>query len=226
MKGISRTRTVLVLAAMLAAATATAATKAEREEAMSADGLEKTKVKGIDIVYARPGASLAAYSRVKLAPVDVAFRKDFDPKKPGSQMRLSATDLQKIRTDVGTIVTDAFRKELAKGSYPIVTDSAPDVLDVHVDIVNLYVNAPDTMSAGRTRSYTMNAGEMTLVMELADSATGEVLARVYDRREGRDVGQLTWTTSVTNAAEAANVAGSWARILRARLDAARGIGGK
>ncbi len=226
MKGISCTRAMLVMAALLAAASATAATKAEREESMSADGLQKTKVKGIDLVYARPGASLAAYSSVKLEPVKVAFRKDFDPKKPGSQMRLNASELEKIRSDVGRIVSDAFTKELAKGSYPAVAASGADVLQVQVDIVDLYVNAPDTMSAGRSRSYTMSAGEMTLVMELADSATGQVLARVYDRREARDVGQLTWTNSVTNQAEAANVASSWARILRARLDAARGIGGK
>lgn len=226
MKGISCTRAMLVMAALLAAAGATAATKAEREESMSADGLLKTKAKGIDLVYARPGASLASYSSVKLEPVKVAFRKDFDPKKPGSQMRLSASELEKIRSDVGRIVSDAFTKELAKGSYPTVVASGPEVLQVQVDIVDLYVNAPDTMSAGRSRSYTMSAGEMTLVMELADSATGQVLARVYDRREARDVGQLTWTNSVTNQAEAANVASSWARILRARLDAARGIGGK
>jgi hypothetical protein len=63
-------------------------------------------------------------------------------------------------------------------------------------------------------------------MELADSTSGAVLARVYDRREARESGRMTWTSSVTNQAEAANAARSWAKILRARLDAARGIGGK
>jgi hypothetical protein len=216
----------MLLACLLAPAVAPAASKSAAEEAFSADGLEKTKVKGIDLVYARPGASLAAYSKVRVAPVAVAFRKDFAPEKTGSRMKFSSGELEGIRADVGRIVHDEFVKELGKGSYAATDVAGPDVLDVRAGIADLYVNAPDSMQAGRTRTYTMNAGEMTLVMELADSVTGEVIARVYDRREARDTGMLTWTNSVTNQAEAANAARSWAKILRTRLDAARGIGRK
>jgi hypothetical protein len=215
----------LMIGCLLAPSFSPAASKKAAEEAMSADGLEKVKVKGIDVAYARPGASLAAYTKVRIAPVSVAFRKDFDPTKRGSHLRYSSSELEDIRTAVGRIVHEEFAKELAKGSYAATDAAGPDVLDVRASIVDLYVNAPDTMAAGRSRTYTVSAGEMTLVLELADSATGEVLARVYDRREGRDTGNLTWSNSVTNQAEAARVANSWARILRSRLDAARGIGG-
>lgn len=216
----------LICASLLVPALASAASKAEAEEAMSADGLEKTRVKGIDLVYARPGTSLAAYAKVRLSPVDVAFHKDFDPTKPGSRMKYAPDELESIRAGVGKIVQDEFTKELGKGSYATSEAAGPDVLDVRPSIVNLYVNAPDTKEPGRSRTYTMNAGEMTLVMELADSTSGAVLARVHDRREARESGRMTWTSSVTNQAEAANAARSWARILRARLDAARGIDGK
>jgi hypothetical protein len=213
----------LLCVGLLAPPLAPAASKAV-EEAMSADGLQKTKVKGIDLVYARPGASLAAYSKVRIGPVSVAFRKDFDPAKPGSRMKYAPEELDRIRTGVARIVQEEFVRELGRGSYATVEAAGPDVLDVRASIVDLYVNAPDTMDAGRSRTYTINAGEMTLVMELVDSMSGEVLARVYDRREARDTGRLTWTNSVTNQAEAANAARAWAKILRTRLDAARGIG--
>lgn len=216
----------VLLACALAPAIAPAAARAAAEEAMSADGLEKTRVKGVDVAYKRPGASLAAYSKVRISPVTVAFRKDFEPVKPGSRMKYAPDELEKIRTDVARIVHDEFVKELARGSYATTDASGPEVLDVRAAIADLYVNAPDTMEAGRTRTYTMDAGEMTLVMELADSTTGQVLARVYDRREARSTGRMTWTNSVTNEAEAANVARSWAKILRSRLDAARGIDGR
>jgi hypothetical protein len=212
----------LLCACFLAPRFAPAATMAAVDEAMSADGLEKTKVKGVDLAYRRPGASLAAYSKVRISPVTVAFRKDFDPVKPGSRMKYAPEDLERIRTGVGRIVHDEFVKELGRGSYATTDTAGPDVLDVRASVVDLFVNAPDTMDAGRTRTYTMDAGEMSLVMELVDSTTGQVLARVYDRREARGTGQLTWTSSVTNQAEAANVARSWAKILRSRLDAARG----
>lgn len=216
----------LLCACFLVPAIAPAASKAAVEEAMSADGLQKTKVKGIDLAYTRPGASLAAYSKVRISPVSVAFRKDFDPVKAGSRMKYAPDELERIRTAVGRIVHDEFVKELARGSYVTSDVAGPDVLDVRPSVVDLYVNAPDTMDAGRSRTYTMDAGEMTLVMELADSATGQVLARVYDHREARDIGRLTWSTSVTNQAEAANAARAWAKVLRSRLDAARGTGGK
>ncbi len=43
---------------------------------------------------------------------------------------------------------------------------------------NLYINAPDTMSAGRSRTYTTEAGEATLVLEARDSTSGALLGRV------------------------------------------------
>jgi len=226
MKMIRFAQTLVLLTALGAVAALPATAKKDFEEATSADGLEKVKVKNIDLAYVRPGMTLAPYTKVLIEPVQVAFRKDFEPTKAGSRMKLTTDELEKIRTDVGKVVHAEFAKELAKGSYVTVAAAGPDVLRVRAEIKDLYVNAPDTMEPGRTRTYTMSAGEMTLVMELADSETDAVLARVYDRREARDTGMLSWTNSVTNRMEAEQAANTWARILRARLDAARGIGKK
>jgi len=215
---------VVLLAALGFAGAGPAQTKKNFEEATSADGLAKVKVKGIDLAYARPGLTLAAYSKIMLDPIPVTFRKDFDPKRTGSRIPVATADLERIRSEVAKIVQDEFAKELAKGSYVTVTAAGPDVLQVRAEITDLYVNAPDTMEAGRSRTYTTSAGEMTLILELADSETGAVLARAYDRREARDTGTFSYTNSVTNRAEAERMANAWARILRARLDAARGIG--
>jgi len=97
---------------------------------------------------------------------------------------------------------------------------------VKTNIVNLYVAAPDTGAAGPTRTYTISAGEMSLVAELYDSETGEVLARVVDRREARRSDQLQYTNSVTNQGDFREIASGWARILRSGLDKAHGIGKK
>jgi hypothetical protein len=217
---------IVILAALGGATLLSAATRQEFEEATSADGLEKVNVKNVDVAYARPGMTLAPYTKVRVDPVQVTFSKNFAPEKAGSRMKLTTAQLEKIRSEVAAIVHEEFTKELARGSYVTTDKAGPDVLQVHADIANLYVNAPDTMEAGRNNSYTMSAGEMTLVMTLADSETGAVLARVYDRRKARETGQITWTTGITNRAEAADAARFWAGILRARLDAARGIGKK
>jgi len=227
MNAIESVRIITLLASTLLLTTASAASKADLEKAMSFDGLQKINVKGIDLAYARAGATLASYNRVMLEPIDVAFRKDWNPTRTGSNIKLTAEERENIRTGVAKIVYDEFVKELQnKSSYQVVNEIGPDVLRVKAKIVNLYVNAPDTRTAGRSRTYTVSAGEMTIFAELYDSETGEVLARVVDRHEARDSGTLTLTNSVVNASEARSIASSWARILRNGLDKAHAIGKK
>jgi len=220
-------RIVPLLASMLWLPATLAASKADLEQALSHDGLQKVTVKGVDLAYVRPGATLAGYSRVKLDPVEVAFRKDWDPKRTGSSFKLSADERESIRQGVAKIVYDEFVSELqTKSTYQVVNEVGADVLRVRVNIVNLYVTAPDVLSSGPTKAFTISPGEMTLFAELFDSETGEAIARVVDRREARGTGMMTLTTKSVNAAEARTIASAWARILRNGLDKAHGIGKK
>jgi len=79
------------------------------------------------------------------------------------------------------------------GGYQVVTEPGPDTLLVIPAIVDLYITAPDTNVAARSRTYTANSGRMTLVLELRDSVTGETLARVVDSQSGRNIGIMTIT---------------------------------
>ena len=154
------------------------AAAASVDEMMSYDGLEKVSVKGLELAYVRPGASLAGYHQVQLAPVEVSFHKDFSPTRSGSRINLSTSQLESIRTGVARIVAEEFTKALeAKGGYPVVAAPGPGILLVKAEILNLYVNAPDVMTSGRSRSYTMPAGQMTLAEELYDFETGRFRSR-------------------------------------------------
>ena len=217
----------LVLAALPSSVALAQSPRAAFEEAMSHDGLQKIKIKGIDLAYTRPGASLAGYDKIMIDPVEVSFRKDWDPDRTGSRIKVTAKEREDIRSGVAKIVQEEFAKELGKGgAYQLVTEAGPDVLRLRADIADLYVNAPDAMTPGRTRVYTVSAGEMTLVAELVDSESGQAIARVVDRRESQGTGTLTFTDSMMNRQEASRIASAWARILRKQLDAAHGIGRK
>lgn len=225
MKLLRRLGVLALLALALGASVALVAGPSEMVEAMSHDGLQKVSVKGLDLAYALPGATLAGYRRVLLDPVEVAFRKDWNPTRTGSRIRLSTEERENIRTGLAQAVREAFVTELQRNNgYPVVNETGPDVLRVKVHVVDLYVNAPDTPTAARSRTYVMSAGGMSLSAELFDSETGQTLARVVDRREARDTGQLTLTNAVLNRGEAQAIAFSWARILRRALDQAHGIG--
>ena len=216
-------RGIVCVSAALLAVSALAQPK-NLDEAMSYDGLQKISVKGIDMAYALPGATLSAYTKVLIDPVGVAFHKDWKPTVTGSTRKLSSDDQQKIRENVAKIVYDAFADELKKGGYSVVNEAGPDVLRVQAHIVNLYITAPDTMTAGRSRVYTVTAGEMTLFAELADSDSGEIIARVVDRYQARSTGAFQLSSRVSNAAEARTAASDWAKILRNALDRAKDIG--
>jgi hypothetical protein len=223
---IVRRRLLLALCVALPGAAACGA-NAKLDEAMSHDGLQKIGVKGIDLAYARPGAKLSTYKRVMIDPVQVAFSKSWAPKRTGSSLPLSEADRERIRSGVARIVHEEFVRELQSNSgYQVVHAAGADVLRVKPNIANLYISAPDSGGTGRSRTYVVSAGEMTLVAELFDSESGQVQARLVDRREARETGRLQLTGAMENADEARAIAASWARILRTAMDRAHGIGGK
>ena len=226
MKILAALRAATLLAMTVALSSALAASgKNELEARMSRDGLEKTKVKNIDLAYARPGTSLVAYKRVKLDPVEVAFSPSWNPTRTGSSLKLSSEEKEAIRTGVAKLVEEEFAKEIqAGGRYQVVSEAGPDVLRVRAGIVNLYINAPDTGPA-RSRTIVRSAGEMTLIAELTDSTSGQVLARVADRQEATDT-RMQIANGMVNETEARWIAADWAKALRKALDNAQGIGAK
>lgn len=224
---VNRTRLLRPLTALmplLLATTVLAQQPKNLDEAMSYDGLQKITIKGIDTTYALPGASLSVYSKVMIDPISVRFHKNWKPTVAGSRHSLSSSEQQKIRDKVARIVYDTFVDELSKGGYSVVAEPGPDVLLVRVALVNLYVTAPDVATPGSTKVYTASAGEMTLLAELADSETGEIIARILDRYQARTTGKFQLSSSVSNASEGRSAASSWAKILRGELDKAKTIG--
>ncbi|MGH7949677.1 MAG: DUF3313 family protein [Candidatus Binataceae bacterium] len=135
--------------------------------------------------------------------------------------------MDEIRAKLAEQFASVFRDELeTKGGYQIVDVAAPDVLVVSPAIIDLDITASGGASAGRSRTFATSAGKMTLVLEMFDSTTGEVLARAADRRAGRDTGVMTWQNAATNKSEATRILRVWAVALREALDALRGADAK
>ncbi len=134
--------------------------------------------------------------------------------------RISDKDIEKIKTSLAEEFHTVFKTELEENGYELSDIARDDVMIVRPGIINLDVTAPDIPTAGRSRSYTSSAGEMTLYLELLDSVTGDIFAKALDRRV--DNGRFyTWTSSVSNRAAARRILKGWATILRKALDEAR-----
>ena len=216
-------RTLAGIAATLAATTLTPSYALASEDppkaVIDADGLARVNVSGLDEVYARPKADLSLYNKVMLDPIEVSFRKGWDP-RPGG-VAVNAKEKQEIRDGLARVLRNAFSRELThSGQYQIVTAPGEGVLRIKAEIRDLYINAPDLPRAGIVRHYTLSVGEMTLVAELRDAPTGDLIARVFDRKRDPESTWLELTTRVDNVAAAQRAAASWAQALRAQLDAA------
>jgi hypothetical protein len=192
------------------------------EAPASWDGLVEVKPKKMDLVYLLPGADFRPYTKVMVDPTEVAFRKDWlkDMNRPGVSLsrRVTDEDAAKILEAARSNFDDIFQEALTKAGYAVVATPGPDVLRVSTGVLNLYVNAPDTMSADRSRTYTANAGEATLVIEVRDSTTGALLGRVVDRRETRDPGGVQMATSVSNLSDFRMLFKQWAATTAKGLD--------
>ena len=190
------------------------------------DGLEYRKTKGLDAVYVRPGVEFRAYRSLLLDPVQVAFDKNWDPNKDarGASARLSAADMQKIRDEMASEFRRIFGEQLSAAGYDVVARPLEDTLQVTAALADVYINAPDAMTAGRSYTYTMSAGRMTLVMELRDGPTGQLLARVVDRHAGDETGYAQIANSVTNSAEFRRAVTAWDKRLVKGLNKVEGKG--
>lgn len=199
---------VAVAAALLAAPAAFAAFHGPLEQLLPAEGLQRTQVPGFGLAYVRPGASLAAYDRVVLEPVDVTFRRDWRPYRTGSTIPLTSDEREALRGEVARSVQQAFTAGLPQGAGA--TPSTEGGLRLKLRVVDLYLNNPSIPTAGRSRVLAASSGEMTLLAEVSDARTGEVLLRAGDWQDMRNTGRLLPSNDVRTGWDVDRVAHAWA----------------
>lgn len=186
------------------------------------EGMELVKNSELASVYADPGADLSVYKRIWLEDATVAFKKNWQrDQNRGNPLKVRDADMQRITDDVATLFREVFTTELVDGGYEMVQEAGEDVLIVKPAIVDLNVYAPDIQTATRSQSYSREAGEMTLNLELFDSVTGDKIAKATDRKRDYDRGYMQWRTSVSNRADAKRMMTPWAKALRSALDEAK-----
>jgi hypothetical protein len=182
-------------------------------------GLERVASKNVSTLYKRPDVDTSAYNKIMIGEGRVEFSKSWNPRNYGT-FGLSAAQLTKIRVDLATMAKSVFAKTLSDGGYEIVTEAGDGVLAITPNVVNVFINAPDVPTAGRSRTYTMNAGSAALALLVSDAVTGTLLAAAFDQMRSQSA-TMRWTTSASNRAAAQAMLKVWAEQLKLELDAAR-----
>ncbi len=156
----------------------------------------------LERVYLKQDVDFSRYTAVLVDPVSVWYPPGRGP---------DATDLGTIER----LYRDAMTAALAD-RYPLVTSPARRALRLHVEFVDLSGLAPDEEVPPALRRYRFPtaAGHLTMVGELSDAATGEVLARAADT----GIGQLWVGGSGLDRESLAIDFRRWARIFRNWMD--------
>ena len=185
------------------------------------DGLSKVKSKRLDLAYLQPGADFRGYTKVMLDPTEVAFAKNWQRDYNSStgrdiSARVSDRDVEAAIVKGVAASNEILAEAWSQGGYEVVTQPGPDVLRVKTGVVNIWVNAPDVRTAGRTHTFAREAGQATFFVEARDSLTGALLGRAVDQSYAGDGGPNI-RNSVTNRGDFRDLVSSWGR------DAVRGV---
>jgi len=188
------------------------------------DGLQLQKHTKQRLVYLKPGATFSQYDRVAILECYVEFRKnwarDYNSEHQSLENQVTNQDIERMKSALSTEFKKVFVNELTRGGYQVVDTTAPDVLVLRPALVNVDATAPDLMTANMERTVVKSAGEMTLYLELWDSTTNTILARVMDAEADQQPFAQP-ANRVTNTAAADTILKSWADELVGHLDAVR-----
>lgn len=217
-----------LLAAVLAAAACTPPNPVIETDGPTYDGMVPVRDSGMKEAWVKPEINISSYQQILLLPVEVQFRAV----RPGagnpafaSQERnfpVSPADQQRL---VDTVTT-TFRDALAQSrTLKLTTEPGPDVLLVRTSLLDIVSKVPPE-GPGRTETFVDEFGAATLVLELQDSLSGEILARAVDRRAadpmdgvgGLGAGNLSRANPVTTWSEVRRLSQRWATLVTRRID--------
>lgn len=223
---------LVVLSALCACASsgsATGTSAANSAPPATEDGMQLKVHTANRLVYLKPGATFGKYNSVMMTDLFVQFQKDwqrnYNSNVMNPQNQVTDQQMKQMEQALATEFKRIFTQELQKGGYKVVTAPGPDVLLLRPAIINLEVTAPDTMSAGMNANFVTSAGSGTLYLELWDSSTNTILARVMDAQADQTPFSRE-ANRVTNTQAADIIITGWADELVHHLDAVRGKTGQ
>lgn len=214
-------KTLLLMIAGLACLCMGAAQAQEDDSAgESFDGLVLVKNGVFDRVWAEPEVDLSRYDKIMLAPARFEFRTVRSTGSSRSSSSKSEFPIsEKNQQRLIETVTEVFDEELRKSEhFTIATEPGPDVLILQGALLDIVSRVPPE-PAGRGNVYLSRIGEATLVLQLSDSMSGEVLVRAAERRAAEPAGRGAVRSSAPMAwSEVRRLARRWGSKLTRGLD--------
>jgi hypothetical protein len=215
-------RMLIAITAAGLLALATLATADDKLPEVDPDGLQLQKDTKVYAAYVKPGAKFEQFTKVMIADCYVDFvenwQRNYNLDHVGLSGRVTDKDAEIIKDRLAAGFAEIFDEQLGKAGYSVVNETGPDVLLLRPALVNVDVTAPDTRSGVMSRTYVRSLGSMTLYLELYDSSTNTLLARIIDPQSDDD-DFVREADRNSNRIAAERVLRYWATLLTDSLDA-------
>jgi len=182
---------------------------------VNVEGLREVSARNFESAFVRPGLDFSRYSKLMVNELELAFRT---PDRSENQFPLGEDQKTRFRAAMAV----AFGKQLGElQNLELVIEPGPDVLDLNVRVQDIVARAPGRRvgAAGRASFAFESVGQMTLVLELRDSESEEVLIRVFDRRAVEGAAMVSGDGVISTWEGVESVVDLWALRAREGLDA-------
>lgn len=223
-----RAVTGLLLCALLGAGVAQAQvpTSESAAEAVEKGELVEGKSKFRE-TWVNPEVDFTQYDKILLGESEFQFRDVGPAQKYRSSMRTTASKQEfgireEDREKFKQVVGEAFVKELSRSKkYDIVTDATPGTILLEGAVLDIVSHVPPELASARSDVYLASVASVTLVLEMHDAVTGQVLAYVEERRKiEQPGGRIDSFTMPANSVTVWSEVSRWARSSASRLRSA------
>jgi hypothetical protein len=185
------------------------------------DGLVRVDNTAFKRVWADPDADLNRYTKILPHRAEIEFRavKGKAGSAYGNSSKNEFPIADNDREKIIATISEVFVEEISQNQrFALAEDTGPDTLILAVSLLDIVSRVPSER-AGRGDIFISTVGEITLVLELKDSQSGETLLRAAERRAVEPAGSRGMrSSSVANMSELRRLARRWGTRIRNGLD--------
>lgn len=213
---------LLLFAAVLVQSASSVAQESRPQ--VSPEGLELVSSTDAGAFYVKPGTTLSEYKNAELlaafVSIDEEWVKDYNREVMRTR-RLRDKDIEEIKTRVANDFWDVFGGDFfGARTYKETQEAQPSKLILRPAIINVSLASVNSSGQTVTQNLTGDAtGSMTLVLEIYDAASSELLGRMFNLQTVGRAADFGFESSSTDRADEQRVYKTWASDVVAEMKA-------
>ncbi len=203
-----------IFVALIVLSACVAQPRVATEVSFNYEGLRTVPSERFETAQYRPGVDFTKYTSVRFVDPELEFRR---PDRSQHEFPLTAAQKESFRD----LLSASFHEEFATSeALSTTTEPGPDVLTLEVRVIDIVARVPaNSAGLGSRGSIALDAtGQVTLVLEVNDSESGQILARGVETRQVRGAAVRRDTEMLTSWEDVELLVDRWAEATRTGVE--------